>query len=134
MRTPIGSGEWGADSLWHKVAMQLLKLLTLLVSHDHLLTVDWMRGDLTWAMCFVAGEQAGCCDGDSIETHGRWWEFTQEKNVEVSRAVPEVIKAYQTLLHLAFLNVISFHSVFPTIQGNTSLLMVPFFEENVYLF
>lgn len=85
-------------------------------------------------MCFVAGKQAGCCDGDSIEPHGGWWEFTQEKDVEVSRAVPEVIKAYQTLLHLAFLNVISFHSVSPTIQGNTSLLTVPFFEENVYLF
>ena len=45
MRTLITGGKRNADSPWHKVAMQLLKLLTLLESHDHLLSGDWMRGD-----------------------------------------------------------------------------------------
>lgn len=38
-RTLIIDGKWNADIPWHKVAMQLLTLLTLLESHDHLSTL-----------------------------------------------------------------------------------------------
>lgn len=62
MRTLIIGGKWNADSPWHKVAVQLLKLLILLESCDRLLSGDWMRGYNTGpdlGPVFIAGLQAG---------------------------------------------------------------------------
>lgn len=120
-RTLITGGKWNADSPWHKVAMQLLKLWPCL-SHMTIYSLGTGREgivlDLTWVMYFAAGELARCCDRDLTEPYGGRWEFTKEKDDEMSGAVGDavlvtkvLIIADKAVLDLAsiFLNFISFH-------------------------
>lgn len=110
MTTPISSGESGADSLWHEIAMWLLKFLTLCGSCDHFLTE---KGPDVGPV-LAARDRAGYRDGDSMEPHGGGWEFTKEKEDEGSSAVGTVlIMAYKALLDMTFVNFMSFHCAQP---------------------